>query len=208
MNRGILALILGLVVAAGFAVFVITRSHDVTPPLIAPGAHEADPGKPARSSARTVRPVVPDEPSPSASATGSASSDYMAGDVHVRDHRSGDHPQVDVPPAIHAPQGLKIPSELTYAISQQLHPVVKQCAASISRESRGAAPRVDGEIEISIKNHQATITSGTFQVRDVVGDAADPVKACLASKAIGLATSSGDEPDVEHYAITLSLRLP
>jgi hypothetical protein len=47
-----------------------------------------------------------------------------------------------------------------------------------------------------------------FQVRDVAGGSTGPVKECMEQKTVGVATPSGDEPDVQGYAITLSLRLP
>ena len=43
-------------------------------------------------------------------------------------------------------------------------------------------------------------------LRDVAGG--ESVKQCIEQKSVGITASAGDEPDVDSYAITLSLRLP
>jgi hypothetical protein len=214
MNRGYLALAGGLVLAAVIALYVLSRTGDdaaVERDSTGPKITEADPGKPGPR----LRPLRPSEPAVPAVPDGAASGgrsgspgrDYMIGGVHVRDHRSGEHPPVDLPPAIHPPHGRKIPSQLTYDVTQRLRGVVNECAASIPPGARGAKPGIDGEIMIAIKNQQATVTGAAFQLRDIAAsDAA--VKDCVEQKAVGVAVASGDEPDVENYAITVSLRLP
>ena len=132
----------------------------------------------------------------------------MVGDVRIRDHRSGDHPAADVPPAVHPPQARRLPSTLTNEFAQQLRTALASCAASVPVGARGAAPKIDGEIIIAIKDRQASITSAIFQPRDITGDANDALKQCLASKAVGLSTPSGEQADLDHYAVTLSLVLP
>lgn len=211
MNRGYLALAGGLVLAAVIVLYVILRTADdgaVERTSSGPKIAEADLGK----SGSRLRPIAPSEPAlPDGSAlpvrSGSAARDYMIGGVRVRDHRSGDHPLVSMPPSIHPLHGRKIPSELTYALTQRLRGVVNECAANVPPEARGAKPGIDGEIMIAIKDQQATVTSATFQLRDVAASEA-PVKECVEQKAVGVAAPSGGEADVENYAITLSLRLP
>jgi hypothetical protein len=134
--------------------------------------------------------------------------EYAVGGVRIRDHRRGSHPPVDVPPAVHPPQGRKIASQLTSDLAQKLRAVMAGCSTDVPAEARGATPRVEGEIKIAIKEKQATITSATFQPRDITGNAVDAIRQCLHGKAIGMTTPSGDEPDLESYAITLSLRVP
>jgi hypothetical protein len=214
MNRGFLAIGAAVVLAALFGLLVVLRSGtDGEPratsasakpgPKIDAKIAQADPGKPmtgapARAPGATATPA----------GSGSAGRDYMIGDVHVRDHRSGDHAPLDVPPAVHAPGGRKVPSELVYAITQKVRAVISECVANLPSEGRGDKPRVDGEIEIAIKNQLATVTEATIQLRDVVGATVESVKQCIEQKSIGVATASGDEPDVERYAITMSVRLP
>ena len=83
-----------------------------------------------------------------------------------------------------------------------------ECAAGLAPEARGSEARLEGEVIIAIKDHQATVTSSSFQLRDVAPGAQDLVKQCMQQKSVGVATSSGEEPDVEGYPITLSFRLP
>jgi hypothetical protein len=212
MNRGYFALAGGLVLAAVIALYIAvsrpsaddTAVRDPAGPKIA----EADPG----TSGSRLRPIAPSDPalpagSDAPAGSGSAARDYMIGGVRVRDHRSGEHAQLDIPPAIHPPNGRRIPSQLTYAITQRLRGVVNECAASVPREARGTKAGLAGEIMIDIKNQQATVTSAVFQLRDVTAPPAS-VKQCLEQKSVGVAVPAGDEPDVENYAITLSLRLP
>jgi hypothetical protein len=214
MNRGYLALAAGLVIAAGLALYILSRpaadpsASGSTASREATGARikEADRGNPNR--APRIAPIGPDDtPAQATPGTGSAVREYVVGGIRVRDHRVGDHPQVEIPPAIHPPHGRRIPSRLTYDVTQKVRGVVNECAASVQAASRGPKAGLDGQVMIAIKDHQATVTRATFVLRDVASP--DPaVKQCLEQKAIGLATPSGDEADVENYAITLSLRLP
>src|SRR6185503_11374187 len=117
MNRGHLAIGAAVVLAALFGLLVALRSGDDAATSASPTAKpakpdakiaQADPGKP--SVAPTRAPSANDTPAePTAPVK-----EYVIGDVRVRDHRSGDHPPLDVAPAIHAPVGRKIPSELVY----------------------------------------------------------------------------------------------
>lgn len=208
MNRGHLAIGAGVVVVAAFAIYVFVASREEAPaprpgePVAHAATRAADSGN-AASGNRTVRPVAPGD----APAT-RPSREYTVGDVRVRDHRTGDHPPLDLPPAVHRPDGRKIPSVLTHEISQRVRAVVNTCAASVPPEARGATPTADGELRLAIKEHQVIVTSATFQLRDVVGAALDPIKACIEQQAIGVSVPSGDEPDVENYSLTVSLRIP
>jgi hypothetical protein len=130
----------------------------------------------------------------------------MVGDIRVRDHRSGEHARLDVPPAVHPPEGRKIASQLTSDIAQKVRAVMTECAARSAPAARGPTPRVDGTITIAIRDHQTTIKSAIVQLRDVTGG--DALKQCIEQGAVGIAVPAGDEPDVDGYAIALSLRLP
>jgi hypothetical protein len=212
MNRGYLALGAAVVLAAIIGLYVASRRGDDGEPQLAssdPKIAQADPGKSSSNGTRPAPSVT--VPPPGAGST-TVVNDYMIGDVHVRDHRTGDHAPLDVPPAIHAPGGRKVPSELVSDIAQKVRAVVAACAASLPIANgpggRGEKPRADGEIMIAIKNQLATVTSATIQLRDVEGATVESVKQCIEQKSIGIATASGDEPDLEGYAITTSFRLP
>jgi hypothetical protein len=214
MNRRYLALGAAIVVVAVIGLYVVSRRSDPGgdtakhDDLIRPKNPEVDPGQPKIKVTQTPPGTNRTDPRPDPSGAGSAVSDYMVGGVRIRDHRSGDHAPVDIPPAIHPPQGRKIPSQLTSDIAQKLRAVTTACTASMPVEGRGAQARLDGEIKIAIKNHQAEVTSATFQLRDVAGGADSPVKQCMEQKSVGVTTPAGDEPDVEGYSISLSLRVP
>jgi len=206
MKRGYLALAAGLVVTAVLALWLWTRTTDPapSPSQTAPRIPEADPGK---SRTTVTRAPASERPRLTAPDDGSDVKEYMVGDVVVRDHRLGDAPRMDVPPAIHAPLGRRIESSLTSDIVQKLRAATAECGTSVPADARGAKPRVEGTIVIAIREHQATVTGATFQVRDVTG-AFEPVKSCFEQKSVGVVTPSGDEADLEGYAISMSLRLP
>lgn len=150
----------------------------------------------------TVTPSLPGE-TPAAS---DGTREYMVGDLKVRDHRKGNKPPIDIPPAIHPPDGRKIQSNLTSEIGQKFKVVVKDCAASLPPEARGSSPRLEGLIVIAIKAKQVTITKATVQLRDVVGASVDPIKQCIEQKALAV-THTAEEPDLESYDINLSYSL-
>jgi len=212
MNRGYLALGAAVVLAAVIGLYMVLRTSDQGGDLAAhpdPGVTSSPGDDPGRPTIKVTQPAHGDRPPPTeAAGSGSVPDEYMVGGVRIRDHRSGDHARVDIPPAIHPPQGRKIPSQLTSDIAQKLRAVTAECTAGVAKEARGAAPRLEGEILIAIKDHQAQVTSATFQLRDVAAGADRPVKQCMEQKSVGVATPAGDEPDVEGYAISLSLRVP
>jgi hypothetical protein len=212
MNRGYLALGAAVVLVAVIGLVLVLRSGD-------DGAAKPDPEGPKFSETKLGKPSAqvthaPSVPESGASrpaelaGSGTAVSEYTVGGVRVRDHRSGNHAPLDVPPAIHPPEGRKISSQLTADLAQKLRVVTEACTSSLPPQARGAKPRLDGEILIAIKDQQATVTSATFQARDVAGASEGPIKQCMEQKTVGVATPSGDEPDLQGYAITLSLRIP
>ena len=231
MNRRILALGAVIVmVALGGLVLALRGSHDghdgrdgrdgdddgrsVEPAPAPRDTTHRDEGRPRIAeveSGRRTASAAAGQPSADDTATsdgGSPTREYVVGNVRIRDRRSGDHPRRDVAPAVHPPRGPRISSTLTNEFAQQLRAPLATCAASVPAEARGPAAKIDGEIIIAIKDHQASITTATFQPRDVTGEANDALKQCLASKAIGMATPSGEQADLDHYAVTLSLVLP
>jgi|GEM_PF-2068345 len=216
MNRRILAVgAIIVVVAIGGLLFALRGSDPgddarSAPPVATTHRDEARPRSEVESGRRT--PALPvDPPSAGDTATperGSPYKEYVVGDVRVRDHRAGDLPQRDVPPAVHPPQGRRLPSTLTNEFAQQLRAALATCAVSVPAEARGPTAKIDGEIIIAIKDHQASIASAIFAPRDISGESNDAVKQCLSAKAVGMTTPSGDQADLDHYAVTLSLVLP
>jgi len=209
MNRGYLVLGAAVVLVAAVALYVAIGTGEDAAGKRSPGdpkLTEADHGR--RDGGTPSHPDRAQPSSPAAPAGAGTAREYTVGDVRVRDHRSGENAPLEAPPPIHPPEGRKIPSQLTSDLAQHLRGVMNECAAGVPREALGASPRLEGEVLMSIKDHQATVTNATFQLRDVAPASQDALKQCMAQKAVGVATPSGDEPDVEGYEITLSFRLP
>jgi hypothetical protein len=169
-----------------------------------PVAKNAEPAEPVIRQPRAVAPSLPRD---RAAEAANPPRERTFGSVRVRDHRSGVHDVSDAAPIIQPPQSRKIPSQLSYDIAQPVRAAAQACAASLPHDGRGPKPRFEGQITIAIHDHQATVTAATLQLRDVTGIAVEPLQQCAEQKAIGVSVPSGDEPDLEGYSITMSLRL-
>jgi len=134
--------------------------------------------------------------------------DYMVGDIHVRDHRTGNHEPLDLPPNVHPPQQRELPSTLTHEISQQVRQLLGQCAIDVAKDARGAKPRLDGQLTVSIKDHTLTLTNIATQVRDVDGPSADALKQCVEQKSVGLTAVARDQADITDYGIAITFAIP
>lgn len=134
--------------------------------------------------------------------------EYTVGGTKVRDHRSGDHKQLDVPPNVHVPGGHQIQPATTQIVSQKLQAVMKECVASMPREARGDKPRLEGQVVVSIKDKKITVAQSTMQLRNIADDAAGPVKQCIEQRSVGLSDSAPGEPDVQNYSINISFAVP
>jgi hypothetical protein len=217
MNRGSVLLgRLGLLGALGIVVVLaivglyvaLARSEQVANTGSREAPKNSEPARLGTDTPRIPRPVAGGGAGGASNDGAGSAEGYTIGNVNVRDHRSRTQAQLDVPPVIHAPQGRRIQSTLTSAISQHVRAAVATCAVDVPQSARGARARIEGQITIAIKNQQATITGAVVQLRDVTGIAFDPIKQCVEQRSIGATTSSSDEPDIDSYGITLSLRLP
>ena len=210
MKRGYIALGVGAAIIASFVLYIVLASNHEGDPASPQASHR--PAGPRNADERRSRPPRPERPAtPSVNdpaPSGDGSSERTVGDAVVRDHRTGDHPVSDVPPKMNAPGGRKIPSTLTYEIGTRLRPLVEECGGkNIPADVRGAKPRLAGEIEISIKDHQAQVTRATYQLHDITGDY-DAVKTCVEQKSVGVMVPAADEADLTTYSISLTLRVP
>lgn len=158
------------------------------PPVVAP---KRDPGTTVSESA---------EPNPERGPT----REYYVDGKLIRDHRPESYAPIDLPPAIHPPDGRKIQPESTSAITQAYKAVMRGCVASIpAAERTGAKPKMESTIAIAVKNKTATIIKAAVQLRDVSGAASDAAKACIEQKALAV-TAPVDEADLDSYDITTS----
>lgn len=149
-----------------------------------------------------------DQPSLPQAAPGENPRDYVVGDVRVRDHRDGDNKPLDIPPNVHPAEGRKIPSTLTHEIAQKVKAVMMQCVTNLPKEARGTKPRLEGQINIAIKDHKVTVTKSTMQMRNVSGESVEPTKQCIEQKSIGLENAAPDQTDLDDYSINISFAIP
>ncbi|MDQ3365873.1 MAG: hypothetical protein M3680_10640 [Myxococcota bacterium] len=135
--------------------------------------------------------------------------EYVIDGKRVRDHRNPeDRKPIDVPPNVHPPDSRKVTPALTGAFTDQVLAIMRECGKAVPREALGTKPRMEGQIVIAIKDHQATVTSSTIQLRDVTGAAVDPVRQCIEQKSVGLGAAAPDERDLESYSINLTFAFP
>jgi hypothetical protein len=205
MNRVLLAIGAAAVVAMVVVLWLLLRSDSgASANTQKTGANEAPPNNTA--SRPTVTPSI--EPRGSAQAgTGNGidePSTYAVGDVEVRDHRTGNHAPIDLPPNVHTPDTHRISSKIVNDLSLQIQAVLKQCAVEIPPEARGEKPRLEGTIYIAIKGEQAKITDAAVQLRNVVGASVEPTKQCIQQKSVGITAAATGEPETEKYTISVS----
>lgn len=156
-----------------------------------PSASSSEPPPSLPSNVDSTKPVPP---------PGSAN-EYTIGDVRVRDHRAGSNAPMDIPPNIHRPNTRQLPSSLTADVAQKIRGVLADCAKDLPKEARGEHPRLEGTVQVAIKDHKLTVTSAAYQLRDVSGDAVDATKSCIEQKSVGLQTVASDQDDIDNYSI-------
>jgi hypothetical protein len=207
MNRRVVLAIFALAVLAA-AVILYLKLRDDDASAGTPGSTGSSPAADDEPKAPATRPTL----APANRDTAVASSDGSAGEVtingvRIRDHRTGDHPPVDLPPNVHAPKSHRVAPTLTADISTKIQAVMHECVTAMPADARGAKPRLDGTIQIAIKDQQARITQSAVQLRDVVGSSADTTKQCIEQKSLGLTAPATDEPDLESYSISITFAL-
>lgn len=208
MNRSASAIGIAVLVAGGLGWYLLRK-----------GGNEATPA-PAPGSAVAVDPVPQAHPPPRlptaafgsgsdvAIREGSDPSSYAVGGVAIRDHRSGANEPLAMTPNLHAPDSRKLPAPLVTVITGKLKQALYQCAAAIPREARGNQPRMDGQIDVAIKDHVMTVSTTKALLHDVVGAAVEPTQQCIEQKATELSTPAPDEADLANYTISVSYVIP
>ena len=204
-----LALGAAVILAVLVALWLVIRKADETPAAPAPNVATGSapgPTTPSKPTGVTTTPMLPDQPRAPDSDSGS---NYVVGDVNIRDHRhGGSAAPMDVPPGIHPPDTRVLPSPITHAIGQKVRALMMECVASMPREARGADPRLEGQIVVSITSGKLAIVDDTFNVRDVSGAAQEQVRQCVQTRAVGLDTTAPNEPDIEKYSLQINYAIP
>ncbi len=208
MKRQVLVIGAVAVVAAGIILWLKLRDQGAAAGTAQGSAgattvqtdHPQDPSNPATPTAGSA--AFPASPSGS-SGSGSAA-EYTVGGVTVRDHRSGNRPQLDLPPNLHAPDSRKVSASLVRELSEKFKIGMRECTKDVPVEARGTKPRIEGAITIQIKDHAVSVTASTMQLREIVGASVEPTKQCLEQQSLKLTHTAPDEADVEGYQINLS----
>ncbi|HEX3482746.1 MAG TPA: hypothetical protein VHT91_47380 [Kofleriaceae bacterium] len=199
MRRGTLAVGAAIVVAAVIGLYILLRADSQPAPVPAhrdpPDQRIADVG-PGKARNRPV-PVLRQD--------GSAAPGRTAGPLSSHDHRAAEPAAVDPPPD--PPAGRRINVQVTSDLSQVLRSALQECAANLAPGTAGDLSRVEGQVVIAIKDHQASVTSASFQLHDFAEAAQADIQQCLVQRAVGV-TAPADEPDIDSYPITVSLRWP
>lgn len=203
----VMAAAIGLIVLMGGDDDEASTSTQTKPTEPAARAGSAEP-PPVADDRNRDKPVVSssDEPRAPAPAVAEGPKEYDLNGRKVRDHRAGDHAPIDIPPAVHPAEGPRIASSLTSEIGQKVRAKVAECGQQIPADQRGEKPRMEGLLNIAIKNKQVTVNSATIQLRNVEGAAVEPAKACIEAAAMTIVQGT-TEPDVASYDINLSFSL-
>jgi hypothetical protein len=202
MKRALAAVAVVALVIVGYLLVRKHTTSDATASANGSSAGSAAPTGPNHpTSTVTPAPSLPGSSgAPRLSEQGSAT-EYVVGDVRVRDHRGGSNAPLDVPPNVHPPGAREIPSSLTSAMAQQVRGVLAECTKDIPRDARGPHPRLEGQLIVSIKDHKMSVTGATMQLRDMPADSLDATRQCIEQKSIGLETAAADQDDLDNYSI-------
>lgn len=207
MNRLVLGLVVVAVGVGILAYLVSDHGQRAAAPPAPPAAGSAASATIVRDHTKMPPPVLPATTTVPATGGSDSADSYTIGGVQVRDHRGGGSPHMDIPPNIHPPEAHQISSTIVQDVAQQVRAVMKQCAVDLPGDARGTKPRVEGQLVVAIKDHQLTVTGATMQLRDVQGDALEPTRQCIEQRSVGLHAAAADEPDVDHYSISVNFAL-
>lgn len=133
--------------------------------------------------------------------------EYAANGAIIRDHRTGSHAPIELDPNAAPPNSRKLEPTLTKAIADRVRDAMRECVASLPANVRGERPRLEGLINIAIKDKVVSVNKTSLAVKDVIGDAAETTRKCIEQKSMAVTQAAGDEPDLPSYDINLSFTL-
>lgn len=207
--KALLAIGAGAVVAAGIVLVIALKKGDADQPAV-----EAPTSGTVSSAPPTAKPGNPGAPVIRPSEAGDVERvdrppvvEYEVDGVKIRDHRKNPG-GMKLPPNIHPPESRRLAPSVVSDVHQRVRALAPECARSVAAADRGAKPKIEMQVTVSIKDKQLTVVKTTVTTSDVNGAAADAVKTCMEQKALTVATTAPDEPDVESYSINLSMPLP
>jgi hypothetical protein len=202
------------VAAAAIALLVANRSHATakTGDGSASGASSATPASGDTGPAPTAPTLDPGSAGTAASGASTASDrpDVTTVDEHgaaIHDHRDvpGDFKR---PPPDHVPwnKPVRVTGKFAGDVSSQVVPIAAACTSQIPAEARGEKPVIQVQLVVSVKGGVFSIDSINTELRDVTGDTSAVVD-CVKSKAGAITMDASTQPDVDHYPITMPMRI-
>jgi len=132
--------------------------------------------------------------------------EYAANGAIIRDHRTGAHGPIDLDPNAAPPNTIKLQPTLTKAIADRIRDVMHECVATLPANVRGERPRLEGTVNIAIKDKMVSVNKAQLAVKDVTGDAAETTRSCIEQKSLAV-TQAADEQDLPSYDINVSFTL-
>ncbi len=211
-NRTIYAIIAVVALAAIGGFYLMLRGDGDAPSVTA-----TKDGKPAGggfTGSGHGPATSPNQPSLTAPAAGSDSrelpdkvKEYAANGAIIRDHRTGSHAPIELDPNAAPPNERKLQPTLTKAIADKVRDVMHECVANLPANVKGERPRLEGTINIAIKDKVVSVNKTALAVKDVTGDAAEATRTCIEQKSMAVTQAAGDEKDLASYDINLSFVL-
>ncbi len=132
--------------------------------------------------------------------------DYVLTDgTHVRDHRTGDHPEPDLDRSVfvRAKRG-KVSPDVIVAVRRWLRPRVTKCSRDYESDI-GETAKVDVRLLVSIRGRLVTVAKTVILARNVSGG---DFTACVEQAVGNMELSVGEHEDVEHHMLTFPFGLP
>jgi hypothetical protein len=203
----------GVVAAAAIALLIANRGSAK--------AHAAD-GSSASASGVPAAPAAGDPgPAPTAPSLASGSAAPAAPDTvdrpdvtTVDDHGGVTHDHRDLagdfhrPPPDHVPwhKPVRVTGKFAGDVGRLITPIAQACATQIPADARGAQPVMQVQLVVSVKGGQLSVDDVQTSFRDVSGDQGS-VQDCVRSKAGAITLDASTQPDVDHYPITMPMRI-
>ncbi len=208
----IVAAVAGAVLVAAIALILANRGGAKADTTSGPAARVASGSAPASDTTAApapapvlaaptplAAPAVDRESPPSVdtvSDTGAATHDHRAnpGEIH------------DTPTIPRSGPPVHVSSAFAVGVGNLVAPIASACTAQIPSDQRGSAPVFQVRMTVTIKAGKLSIDDVATELRDISG-AQDAVKDCVKSKAGALSIDATGQPDVDHYPITMPMRV-
>ena len=209
----IVAAVAGAVLVAAIALILANRGGakaDATPGSNAPVASGSAGASSTTTTTAAPAPTItapaqvtaPSIDPPSAPSVDTVSDTGAA----VHDHRADPGAYHDNPTVPRTGPPVHVTNTFAVGVGNLVAPIASACTAQIPSEARGSQPVIQVRMTVTIKNGQLSIDDVATELRDITGDQ-DAVKDCVKSKASALSIDATGQPDVDHYPITMPMRV-